>query len=92
MRIASSDPAKATIDGQLGAILGKAQAEDGGWWYGVFSYELERVWYCSEAELVSTGEFDRRESFYSGESIRVNQRGEVGMSRPCIHPEGGGTA
>jgi hypothetical protein len=77
VRVVTRDPTKAAIDGLLGAILGKVQNEDGSWCYGVFIYDLNRVWYCSEAELVSTGEFDARDTFYSGESIRVNQRGEV---------------
>ena len=77
VRVASSDPAKEAIDGQLGAVLGRAQSDDGCWFYGVFVYEVEVVWYCSEGELVPTGEFDRRESFYSGDSIRVSRRGRV---------------
>ena len=77
VRVVSRDPAKGAINGRLGAVLGKAEDESGSWWYGVFVYELDRVWYCSEDELTSTGEFDRRESFYSGESIRVSQDGEV---------------
>ena len=77
VRVISREPAKAAIDGLLGAILGKAQGEDGRWWYGVLIYDLDRVWYCSESELAPTGEFDHRETHYSGESIRVNRRGDV---------------
>lgn len=77
VRVTSSDPEKAEIDGKLGAILGKAQDEDGRWSYGVFLYDLQVVWTCQEDELDATGEFDQRESFYSGESIRVSQRGEL---------------
>jgi hypothetical protein len=77
VRVASADPAKAAISGQLGAVVGKAQDEDGRWSYGVFVYERRRVWSCREDELVSAGEFDRRESFFGGESIRVSRRGEL---------------
>jgi hypothetical protein len=77
VRVASSDPVKFGIDGQIGAILGKNQSDDGRWWYGVFIYELGQVWHCSEDELAFTGAFDRRESFYSGEAIRVGRDGEV---------------
>lgn len=31
----------------------------------------------SEDELESTGRFDRKEDFYSGESIRVSRDGEL---------------
>ncbi len=77
VRVATADPAKAAIAGKLGAVLGKAQGDDGRWSYGVFVYDERMVWSCWEDELAPTGEFDRRESFYSGESIRVSRRGEV---------------
>ena len=89
VRVVTADPAKAAIAGLLGAVLGKAQGDDGRWSYGVFVYDEQRVWSCWENELAPTGEFDRRESFYSGESIRVSQRGEVlGYQR---HAEPGAT-
>ena len=77
VRVATPDPAKAGIDGKLGAVVGKAQADDGSWSYGVFVYDEQVVWSCSEDELASTGEFDRRDSHYGGESIRVSLRGEL---------------
>jgi hypothetical protein len=77
VRVATADPAKALIDGRLGAVLGKAQCDDGRWSYGVFVYDDQLVWSCREDELIPTGEFDRRESFYSGEPIRVSQQGEL---------------
>ena len=76
VRVTTSDSAKRAIDGKLGAVLGKAQGEDGRWSYAVFVYDERVVWSCMEDELTPTGEFDRKESFYSGESIRVSQRGE----------------
>lgn len=77
VQVATTDPAKAAIDGKLGAVLGKSQGDDGRWLYGVFVYDQRVVWSCWEEELTPTGEFDRRESFYSGDSIRVSQRGEL---------------
>ncbi len=76
VRIASADPAKAEINGELWAVLGKAESE-GRWSYGVFIYSLQVVWSCLEDELIPTGEFDQRETFYSGQSIRVSMHGEV---------------
>jgi hypothetical protein len=77
VRVTSADPAKAPVRGELGAILGKAQSEDGRWSYGVFVYSVNEVWSCWEDELAPTGAFDVRESFYGGESIRVGQHGEL---------------
>ena len=77
VRVATADPAKAAIDGKVGAVLGKAQGDDGRWSYGVFVYDERVVWSCREDELAPTGEFDRRESFYSDQSIRVSKQGEV---------------
>jgi hypothetical protein len=77
IRVTSADPTKASINGELGAVLGKAQGDDGRWSYSVFIYNVGIVWSCWEEELVSTGEFAQRESFFTGESIRVSRRGEI---------------
>ena len=77
VRVTTADPVKAAIVGKLGAVLGKARGDDGRWSYGVFVYDDQVVWSCWEDELVATGEFDRRESFDSGESVRVSRHGEV---------------
>ena len=77
VRIATTDSAKSIINGESGAVLGKACGEDGQWTYAVLIYSLGRIWSCWEYELVTTGEFDRRENFETGQSIRVSQRGEV---------------
>jgi hypothetical protein len=76
VRVATADLAKAAIDGKLGAVCGKAQGDDGRWSYGVFVYDEQVVWSCGEDELAPTGQFDRRESFYTGESVRVSRHGE----------------
>ena len=75
--VASADPAKAEIEGRLGAVLGRACGDDGLWSYAVSMYHSGICWHCSEDELRPTGEFDRRESFYDGSSVRVSQRGEL---------------
>jgi hypothetical protein len=77
VRVTTADPAKAAVDRKLGAVIGKTQGDDGRWSYGVFVYDHQTVWSCWEDELVPTGEFDRRESFYSGESIRVSRHGKL---------------
>lgn len=64
VRVTSVNPGLTSINSKLGAVLGKAQGDDGQWSYGVFIYETERVWTCCEDELTATGEFDRRDSFY----------------------------
>jgi hypothetical protein len=69
--------AKAKVNGRMGAILGKAQSDEGQWLYAVQVYDLERVWCLNENELVPTGERDRRETFFTGESIRVSPDGEI---------------
>lgn len=66
VQVTSADPAKGEINGKLGAILGKAQSEDGRWTYGVYIYDQKIIWSCENGELSPTGNFDRRESFYSG--------------------------
>jgi hypothetical protein len=75
--VTSVDSTKAEIDGQLGAVLGRACGDDGRWSYAVSMYQSGICWSCWENELQSTGEFDRRESFYDGSSVRVSRRGEV---------------
>lgn len=77
VRVNSDDPARAQINGELGVVLGKAQADDGSWTYGVHVYRTQIVWSCCEDELTATGEFDRRDSFYNDDSIRVSLCGEL---------------
>jgi hypothetical protein len=74
--VASADPAKAEIDSRIGAILGRACDDHGLWSYAVGMYHSGICWSCDENELRSTGDFDRRESFYDGSSIRINSRGD----------------
>ncbi len=60
VRIRTADPEKVTINGRLGYIAGKTEepTDDGRYGYGVFVYDLARVWSCRETELEVTGKFD----------------------------------
>jgi len=69
VRILSKDPSRAKIYGKVAAILSKSKG-DGGWSYGIHGYESPGTWHCWECEPESTGEFDRRESFYAAASVR----------------------
>jgi len=63
---------KRGLQGALGTIMGKAQNEDGTYWY-VVSIDKDdcKLWSCAEIELESLGTFAKREDYYSGESVRV---------------------
>jgi len=43
----------------------------------VHIYVTGECWDVEAADLVATGEFDRRESFFSGEVIRVDEFGDI---------------
>ncbi len=64
-----------------GAILGRANGEDGSWNYSVHIYSLGESWYLEEHELVSTNRFDNRENFYDGTEVRVVVDRETGDGR-----------
>jgi hypothetical protein len=71
VRVSSGDPELDEINGEVGAILGRAELPGGGFEYGVFVYRDEICWTVAEADLVTTGVVKSRESFYDGSSIRV---------------------
>jgi hypothetical protein len=75
--VTTTDPSLSEIDGELAAVLGRACGEDGRWSYAVSIYRTGVCWSCAEDDLRSIGEFDRRQTFYDGTSIRVSQSGEV---------------
>ena len=77
VRCVSDDPAKSHIGGKLAAVLGRAQHDDGSWSYAIHVYGERYCFSVLETELESTGEFARREEFYSGASIRVSQDGHI---------------
>ena len=69
--VSSEDKNLAEINGELGAIIGRVQNDDGVWIYGVQIYRDGEGWDIYEKDLESTGEFASEESFYSGDSIKV---------------------
>ena len=69
--VETKDSAKSAINNELGAVLGRAQNDDGIWGYAIHIYRDSEVWDVPESELKTTGEFDTKESFYNGESIKV---------------------
>ncbi|MBK6907483.1 MAG: immunity protein 31 [Rhodocyclaceae bacterium] len=78
VRVQTAEPSLAKISGQLAAILGKSVDDDGSVvGYAVHVYATGACWSVKGNDLCATGEFDKRETFYSGESIRVNVRGEI---------------
>jgi hypothetical protein len=60
VRVRSASPATREIDGRLGHIAGitGTPLDDGHFGYGVFIYDLSRVWCCAEAELEPTSQVD----------------------------------
>jgi hypothetical protein len=62
VRVRSNRPATCEIDGRLGYVAGITERpeEDGHFGYGVFIYDLGRVWCCTETELEPTGATDEQ--------------------------------
>lgn len=76
--ISSTDEELAEINGQLAAVLGKSVEDDGTLvGYAVHIYSTGECWSVKERDLIATGEFDRRETFYSGASTRVDEGGGI---------------
>lgn len=70
------------VDGELGAVLGRSQGNDGQWNYAIHIYSHGVSFSLSEKHLVSTGEFAERQEFYDGSSmkVRVDERGRGHIS------------
>lgn len=65
-----------------GFVTGMATDRNGMWSYGIDFLQNQFGWHdciCEEHELESTGEFVKKEDYYSGESIKV-----------IVHPDGRG--
>ncbi len=77
VRIETTNPNIAELGGLLAAVLGRAQNDDGSWGYAIHVYERPTCYSVSESDLVATGEHAKREDFYSGDSMRVSQDGEL---------------
>lgn len=80
VRITGDRPELASIRGELAAVLGRALDGDVPV-YAVSIYASGECWHVDERELEPTDEFDRRETFYPGETVRVS-----------VRPDGFGTA
>lgn len=80
VRITSDHPELAPVRGELAAVLGRsARGTRPG--YAVSVYATGECWDVSEDDLKATGEFDSRETFYAGETMRVG-----------VKPDGSGDA
>jgi len=72
VRVRTTDPAKAHLNGEVGAVLGRTDTQDKtSWYYAVSLYTQQRSWCFFEHELEPTGEHAKREDFYDGTSMRV---------------------
>jgi hypothetical protein len=60
VRVRSKSPQTRDIDNRLGYVAGITDELQGNgqFGYGIFIYDLARVWCCDESELEPTGEFD----------------------------------
>lgn len=85
------DNGKATINGQVGSVLGRVESDDIGWSYTVLIDEINICWHLFENELLPLGEFAKREDFYNGSSIHVivdrTGKGEVVDQSKAMGPE-----
>ena len=72
VRVNSQMPENATVNGEIGAVLGRAQTEDGTWYYTVNVSSSQTSWCFFEYELSPTGEQASRDDFYDGSSVRVS--------------------
>jgi hypothetical protein len=72
VQLSSESGRKASLNGQTGAVLGRALSDDGlSWSYAVHVYTTGTSWSFNEDELSPTGRHAKREDFYDGSSIRV---------------------
>ncbi|MEX2964090.1 Imm31 family immunity protein [Microbulbifer sp. TYP-18] len=69
------------INGKKGAILGRAENDQGEWSYSVHIFESEECWDVMEAELESTGTAMAREDFYDGDSVIIEVDSKTGEGK-----------
>lgn len=64
---------------KTGAILGIARPDVEGRpvTYALGGYEFENTWTVAEDEIDTTGHIAEREDFFTGDSIRVSQEGDL---------------
>ena len=71
VRVQSLDRKAASVNGQLGAVLGRVTTDKGEWYYTVYIYSTKESWCFFEHELLPTGEHAQREDFFDNSSVRV---------------------
>ncbi|MEM0964205.1 MAG: hypothetical protein AAGK21_16885 [Bacteroidota bacterium] len=71
VRIVGGKPGLAPVHGEIAVVLGRSggSKEPG---YAVSVYTTGECWAVTESDLEATGEFDRRETFFPGDSVRVS--------------------
>lgn len=74
VRVVSSDPELAEINGERGVIVGRGD-DTSNPGYGVFIYRLERVWCVDEHEIQPTGERDPRPAPTTAIRVSVDEQG-----------------
>ncbi|QDU28019.1 hypothetical protein ETAA8_31110 [Anatilimnocola aggregata] len=77
VRVNSPNERNRSVNGELGAVLGRVEDEAGAWHYTVSLYSTKVCWDFRESELLPTGEHAQREDFYSGSTIRVDGNGRI---------------
>ncbi len=84
VRVVSPAPGMRKINGELAAVVGRVPDENGCWFYSIHVYSSGEGWDVAEYELRSTGEFDRRETFYADTSlrVRVDEQGRGSVAQP----------
>jgi Immunity protein 31 len=80
VRILEGQGVRSHLVGREGVVSGSAQNDKGEWSYAVFIPSTELTWSFDETNLAATGEFRKREDFYSGESIKVKVIGGKGLA------------
>ncbi|MFO0960185.1 MAG: Imm31 family immunity protein [Isosphaeraceae bacterium] len=70
--VRSKRPVTRHLDGRLGYVAGITEQPDGNghFTYGIFLYDIRRLWCCKEDELESTGEVDLQAVQCSEEQAR----------------------
>jgi hypothetical protein len=69
------------VSGAFGAVLGRAETDDGLWTYTLSIEGVEETWSFNEEELEATGQRKTRSDFYDGTKLRVIVDPESGDGR-----------
>src|SRR5262249_17267278 len=83
VRVQTTDPAKAHLNGEMGMVLGRTQTENHPepFLYAVTIDSCKDGWSLFENELEATGQWAQRQDYETGRRIRVhvdeNGRGSI---------------